>query len=301
MIPALVGALYLPVAVWVATAFGVVLAFRRSASLVLLRLAAAFLALWAFLATTTAVWILANGGWRAVPALLRAPGQVFEPRFWLLWIAGALGAFAVFAIAFALNQIVGRGFLRLLRPRRLPWPPSLPRPEVATTLLVFPSDALEAFSFALVEGGDGGRLARHEYILLSSGLRQHLEPEEYEAAVAHELGHLRSLDGRYLTFVRTLARMMRWDPVIGYLAASLTRREEYRADAEAARLTGRPMALARALYKASEFPPGSVPLGAVGFLSGRGRRGRSETMARIRRLVEIAESGDFPGAPRGPA
>ena len=33
------------------------------------------------------------------------------------------------------------------------------------------------------------------------------------------------------------------------LAATLTRREEFRADAGAARLTGRPLALARALYR----------------------------------------------------
>src|SRR5271170_4059181 len=223
MFPALVGALYVPVAIWLATAAALLMAFRRSTPGILLRLAAVFLALWALLATTAAVWVLANGGEGALVALVESPARMFDPRWWPLWIAGAIGAFVVFSIAFALNQMVGRGFLRLLGPRRLPWPPGLPHPDAATSLLVFPSASLEAFSFALVEWGDRQRPVRHEYILLSSGLRERLEPEEIEAAIAHELGHLRSLDGRYLTFMRTLARMMRWDPVIAYLASALTR------------------------------------------------------------------------------
>jgi Zn-dependent protease with chaperone function len=219
-----------------------------------------------------------------------------------MWIVGAVGAFGVFAVAFGLNQLVGRGFLRLLRPRPLPWPRALPRPEVATTLMLFDSAAPEAFSFALVRRGAALRPVRHEFILLSTGLRARLTPDETEAAVAHELGHLRGLDGRYLTFLRTLARMMRWDPIIGYLTSCLTRREEFGADAEAARLTGRPMALARALYKASSSPIGPSPrLGALGFLGTGGRRARSDTIDRIRRLVELSESGMFPEAPRGRA
>jgi Zn-dependent protease with chaperone function len=299
MFPALVGALYLPVAIWLAIAAALLVAFRRSTPGILLRLAAAFLALWALLATTAAVWVLANGGGGALVDLVQSPARMFAPRWWPLWIAGAIGAFVVFSIAFALNQMVGRGFLRLLGPRRLPWPPALPHPDVATSLLVFPSASLEAFSFALVEWGGDARPVRHEYILLSSGLREHLEPEEIEAAIAHELGHLRSLDGRYLTFMRTLARMMRWDPVIAYLASALTRREEYRADADAAHLTGRPLALARALYKVSGCPGTPALLGSVALLGGRGRHARSDTLDRIRRLVELSESGEFPEDPRG--
>jgi len=68
MFPPLVGLLYVPVAVWVATGFGLMVAFQRAAPSVVLRLAAAFLALWALLATTTLVWVLRNGGWSAVLA-----------------------------------------------------------------------------------------------------------------------------------------------------------------------------------------------------------------------------------------
>ena len=87
--------------------------------------------------------------------------------------------------------------------------------------------------------------------------------------------------------------MMRWDPVLAFLADSLTRREEYRADLDAVELTRRPRALARALYKAALLAPArrSVLPSLMGV---SGRRGRRETLERIRRLVPLAERGGFP-------
>jgi Zn-dependent protease with chaperone function len=302
MFPAAVGLLYLPVAVWVITGLGLWLALRGSAPPVVLRLAATFMALWALLATTVLLWVLSNGGGAAVIRLLEAPATIFEPRWSLLWVEGALGAFIVFSTAFALNQAVGRGFLRLLHPRPIPWPTTLPPPGVATSLLAFSSDQPQAFSFTLLEVGrrPGPRLRRREVILLSTELISRLSPEEREAAIAHEFGHLRGLDGRYLTFFRTLSRLMRWDPVLAHLATTLTRREEYRADDEAARLTGRPLALARALYKVSLGESAAPPTGALGFLGVEGGRARQETVERIRRLVALSESGRFPEEQRGP-
>ncbi|HEV2231159.1 MAG TPA: M48 family metalloprotease, partial [Thermoplasmata archaeon] len=252
MTAALVVVLYLPVLVWIGTGVGLIVAYRRSAPVVVLRLAATFLGLWALLATTTLIWVLANGGWGAILTLLHSPLTIFEPRWAMLWAAGALGALAVFVVAFLLNQLVGRGFLHLLHPTPLSWPHRLPRPVERTSLLRYPSARAEAFSFTLLAMRGGGRRRphRHEVILLSDELLARLEPVEVEAAIAHELGHIRGLDARYLTFVRTLARMMRWDPLLAYLASSLTRREEYRADDEAVALTRNPLALARALYKA---------------------------------------------------
>jgi len=302
MFPAVVGLLYLPVAVWAATGIGLWFALRRSAPPVVLRLAATFLALWALLVTTVLLWVLSNGGWAAVVRLSESPGAIFDPRWSTLWVEGAVGAFVVFATAFVLNQAVGRGFLRLLRPRPIPWPASLPTPGVHTSLLAFPSGDPQAFSFTLLERGGrhGPLLRRREVILLSTELLARLTPEEREAAIAHEFGHLRGLDGRYLTFFRTLARMMRWDPVLAHLATTLTRREEYRADDEAARLTGRPLALARALYKVSLGGSVASPSGVVGFLGGGDGRAHRETVERIRRLVALSESGRFPEEQRGP-
>jgi Zn-dependent protease with chaperone function len=301
MFPAAVGLLYLPVAVWVITGLGLWLALRRSAPPVVLRLAATFMALWALLATTVLLWVLSNGGGAAVVRLLEAPATIFQPRWSMLWVEGAVGAFAVFATAFALNQIVGQGFLRLLRPRPIPWPHALPSPGVSTSLLAFSSDQAQAFSFTLLEvgRGRGAVLRRREVILMSTELLARLSPAEREAAIAHEVGHLSGLDGRYLTFFRTLSRMMRWDPVLAHLATTLTRREEYRADEEAARMTGRPLALARALYKVSSAGSPAPPAGALGFLGCAGGRARQETVERIRRLVALSESGRFPEEQRG--
>lgn len=288
--PAAVGVLYLPVAVWVTVGVGLLIAYRRAASLVVFRLAAVFVGLWALLATTTLLWVLLNGGWSAAVALVRSPLLLFDVRWAPVWAYGAVGAFAVFATAFALNQAVGRGFLRLLAPRPLPWPDRVRVPRVRTSLLVFPALRPQAFSFTLA--GVRGGLHRHEIILLSDGLLARLTPEERAAVIAHEVGHLEGLDGRYLTFLRTLARMMRWDPLLAFLAASLTRREEFRADLAAARMTHDPLALARALVKASSLTPAAPRVGAVGFLGAAGRRSRADLVERIRRLIELARSAD---------
>jgi Zn-dependent protease with chaperone function len=293
----LVALLYLPVLAWVVIGLGLLLAFGRSASAVVFRLAAVFLGIWALLATTALLWVLTNGGWTGVVDLARSPLLVFQARYAPLWLAGAVGAFGVFVLAFLMSQLVGRGWLAVLRPHPLAWPSSLPAPSNPTTLLKFDSERADAFTFTLLERDNSGHLGRRDFILVSSGLMEALTPEEREAVVAHEAGHIRALDGRYLTFFRTLSRTMRWDPILAYLADRLTEREEFRADLDAVALTRRPMALARALYKVSRLAPpsrfGSALLG-VG-----GRRGQRQATERIRRLVLLAESGRYveePGA-----
>lgn len=285
----------LPVAVWAATGICVAWAFRRSAPTLLLRLAATFLALWSLIATTVAVWLLSNGGWPAVVELSRSPATLlalFGLADLRIWIEGALGAFVVLLAAFLLNQLVGRSLLRVLRPSPLPWPAGLPRPSTPTLLLRCRSARAEAFSFALIElRGPGVRFGRREVILVSEPLVRLLEPDELEAVIAHELGHVQRLDGRYLTFLRTLSRMMRWDPVLAFISKALTRREEYYADEQAVRLTGRPLSLARAIYKSALVPGGHVRGSPPGFLSRADRRSEPEAAARIERLVAMSDAG----------
>lgn len=292
----LVALAYTPVAVWVVMGVGLLVAYRRSGSAMVYRLAALFLATWALLATTTLVWVLTNGGVAGVARLLAAPLSLFQTPMWTVWAWGAIGAFAVFLAAFLLSQAVGRGFLAILRTAPLDWPARLPAPATPTSLLRFPSERAEAFTFTLLERGGPRGLRRRDVILVADGLLDRLDPVEWEAVIAHEFGHLRELDGRYLTFFRTLARMMRWDPMLAYLADCLTRREEYRADLDAVDLTRRPRALARALYKASGLSAGGAQSFAQ-LLGVAGRRGRRETVERIRRLVALAESGRFPEEP----
>ena len=282
---------YLPVAVWGATGLSLLVAFRGSAPPVLLRLAAAFLALWALLATTTLLWIVEHGGWAAVGALLAQPSLLFAPEGERLWVVGGAVVLALLLAAFLVNQAVGHGLLRLLRPTPMPWPARLPPPPSPTFLGRFASDRPEAFSFTLLErAARGRRVRRREVILISDALLARLSPEEREATVAHELGHLVALDSRYLTYLRTSARMLRWDPFFALVAGRLTRREELRADRIAVRYTGRPEALARALEKAAAALPGApAGLPAARGLLGRGaRRDRQLLAERIRRLREEA-------------
>jgi Zn-dependent protease with chaperone function len=291
-----VGLLYLLALAWASIGVGLLFAYRRAASTVVFRLAVAFLAMWAFVATTGLVWVVANGGWPAMVRLIASPLAIVDPGFALVWLLGGMGAFAIFLTAFVLSQSVGRGYLAVRRPRSLEWPTGLPAPAIPTDLLAFPAHHVEAFSFTLVAPDRRAILLRRNVILVSDGLVERLTADEVEAVVAHEVAHLRELDGRYLTFFRTLARLVRWDPILAYLADRLTEREEFRADLNAVELTGRPRSLARALFKAREFG-GDRRSPAPGFLGGGGRRGQRQALERIRRLVALAESGRFPEEP----
>lgn len=288
--------LALPVVLWATTGLALVVAVRRAAPRTLLRLAAVFLGLWSLLATTALAWTLARGGWAAVVMVETDPAAPLAAGSLGLWAIGAAGALGVFAAAFLLNQLVGRGLVGLSRARALPWPDGLPRPDAETSLLQFRSPRAEALTFTLLEfGGAGGwRPHRREVILLSEPLLAPLDPSERRAVIAHELGHLVDLDGRYLTFLRTLSRMMRWDPLMAYLARRVTREEEWRADDTASRLTGDPLSLARALYKVStpEYAGGPAPAGLVG---AGGSRGERDVAVRIWRLLAQAEGSSAPG------
>ena len=290
---ALVGA-YAPVGVWLAIGVSLGLASRRSASPTVFRLTAVFLGAWALFATTALVYVLANGGWGAMVALAGRPTLLFEPRSAVVWAAGALGAFAVFFVAFLLSPAVGWGFLRLYGSRPIPWPVGLPTPSSATSLRAFDAPGEGALAFTLLERGGPRGVRARDVIMISEDLLAELDPHEWEAVLAHELGHLNELDGRYLTFFRTLSRMMRWDPILAFFAESLTRREEFRADLDAVALTQRPRALARALYKAAALPASLPPRVLPSLLGVGGRRGRRQAIERIRRLVALAESGRFP-------
>jgi Zn-dependent protease with chaperone function len=288
--------LLLPVVLWAALGVSLAYSYRRSGSSTVFRLTALFLGGWAVFATTTFVWVLSNGGWAAAVRLAGAPELLFAPGSAVLWVTGAFGAFVVFLTAFLLSQAVGRGFLRLFPSRELAWPGGLSPPSTPTSLRMFRSETGGAFAFTLLERGGPRGLRRRDVIMVSDHLLHELEPREWEAVLAHELGHLAELDGRYLTFFRTLARLMRWDPMLAYCAESLTRREEYRADLDAVELTRRPRALARALYKAAFLSPAgarSLP-GLPSLLGVGGQRGRRHAIERIRRLVALAESGRFP-------
>ncbi|MCI4349112.1 MAG: M48 family metalloprotease [Thermoplasmata archaeon] len=287
-----------PVLAWAITGLGLAATFRRAGSTAVLRLSAAFVALWSLMATTALVWTVENGGGSFLVRVARAPATLLaipEDAAVGYLVLGAIGAFGILVVAFVINQAVGRALLRILVPETIAWPDRLPRPSVLTSLLRYPSEAPAAHSFTLLELWRGLRFPRRrEVILVSSGLEKRLTSLEFEAVLAHELGHIHGLDGRYLTYMRTLSRLFRWDPIFALLSRRLTEREEFRADDDAVRLTGHPLALARALYKVA-IEPQPRPLRAFpGFLGRDGEAGRREAIVRIRRLLAIAEAAPSP-------
>jgi Zn-dependent protease with chaperone function len=287
---------YAPIAFLLAAGTALAWVLYRSGSITVFRLTVLLLAGWAVVVTTALIWVIDGGGISAVERLWRTPGAFFAPSAARVWAFGAVGAFVVFLTAFLLSQLVGRGLLVVLGPRPIPWPERIPVPATPTRLLAYPSERPDALMFTLLVPSLARRWRREDVILVSERLLEVLTAEEWQAVVAHELGHLRELDGRYLTFLRTFARMMRWDPVLAVIAASLTRREEFQADLDAVDLTGRPRALARAIYKASRLAPGR-PGAFAGLLGPGGRRGRQQAVERIQRLVALADSGRYPEAP----
>lgn len=241
-------------ATWLSLGAATVLAFVGDRPRRLLRLASLFLGVQGLLAVTVVLALLTDPG---VDQLTGRWGWSFGYHGLSLAsiaVVAALTAVAVLALAFGLNQLVGRAWCRLLRPRPLSWPAGLPSPSETTRLLSFDGGRRDAFAFSLIVMGRRGRWPcphREDLILVSNALLAALTPDEARAVVAHELGHVVDLDGRYLTYVRTLASLLRADPILAWMARALTHREEIAADDIAVQLTGDAPALARALVKAN--------------------------------------------------
>ncbi len=195
-------------------------------------------------------------------------------------IAGiVLGASAL------LGQLSSRALLRDCS-RRSVTSQDLPRDLVpaSTELWLVREPRPDAFAVAVLRT-DRHRLLRvQDVIVVTTGFRDLLTPQELRVALAHEAAHVRAHDSRYLPVVRSLSRILFLDPVLGYLARHLAARYEFGADEDAAHATRDPRSLARALLKVHEASSGLA--GAVAF---RGN-GRSPLLVRrIERLLELAE------------
>lgn len=119
---------------------------------------------------------------------------------------------------------------------------------------------------------------RRPRIVISTGTLSTLTDEELRAALAHELGHVRHRDifrGWLLLVLRSLQWFNPFAQAVGRRAAQ---EMEWRADDQAAALTGAPLALAHALVRCARRR-GDQFLG----LSGRGRLRTLEE--RCRRLM----------------
>lgn len=158
---------------------------------------------------------------------------------------------------------------------------NLPMPK----LYVIPSPGANAFAT--------GRDPDHAAVAVTQGIVQMLSPDELEAVIAHELSHIRNRDTLTQAVAATVGGAISWlaqmlqfslffggsrdrqggNP-IGLLAAmilaplaatviqlAISRTREFEADAGAARLTGNPRALAKALQRL-EASARQLPLNA---------------------------------------
>ena len=156
--------------------------------------------------------------------------------------------------------------------RRLAANAGLPMPK----LYIVPQPALNAFAT--------GRDYKHAVVAVTEGLLAHLNEEELEGVLAHELAHVKNRDILVGTIAATmagavmmLASMARWAAIFGVggrdndrgspfvlivtaivapMAAmivqmAISRTREYKADATGARFAHNPEGLARALEKLS--------------------------------------------------
>jgi heat shock protein HtpX len=155
---------------------------------------------------------------------------------------------------------------------------------------VYVSPALQPNAFA------AGRSRRRAVICCTEGILRNLEPDELRAVLAHEMSHVQSRDilvssvatgmATVITFLASLAWLLPFGRgsgrllklafmiVLGPVAAlviqlAVTRSREYHADAAGSRLTGDPLALARALRKI-ELGTDAYPLRATGQVAAAG-------------------------------
>jgi len=194
----------------------------------------------------------------------------------------------VLGAATLLGQLSSRLLLRDCRGRMLP-SEGLPRDAVPTSteLWLVDESRPDAFAVAVVRW-DRHRLLRvRDAIVVTTGFRDLLTPQELRAALAHEAAHVRAHDSRYLPVVRSLSRILFLDPVLGYLSRRLAARYEFGADEDAARATRDPRSLARALLRVQEASQG--PSAGVAFL---GRDRAPLIVERIERLLDLAERMD---------
>lgn len=146
-------------------------------------------------------------------------------------------------------------------------------PEV----LLLPPGSLGAFA-------TGGRPPK---VLLCRELVETLDPNELEAIVAHEVGHLRSKDVQLVATAGFLRDVVAWNPFAHIAYRKLARNREFEADRSAAELTGDPLSVASGLVKMCELMRGGHRRkAALAFL-----RPGARVRGRVSALLALSDGG----------
>src|SRR5438093_927433 len=133
---------------------------------------------------------------------------------------------------------------------------------------------------------------RRHVVIVSTGLLAHLDRDEAEGVVTHELMHIKNHDSRFKVFSTVASRFLFFDPFSKFFDPAVHREREYLADEMSGRTTGKPGSLASALLKIHERANGG-PSSLAG-LSIVGREGGifsrfPPVKERISRLIVLSE------------
>lgn len=113
---------------------------------------------------------------------------------------------------------------------------------------------------------------RRRHLIFSTATLEHLSASQLDAAIAHELSHLVNRDLRRSVVLVPVRLMLLASPLAHVTARRQHQELEWRADDVASRVTGRPIALARALVASGRAASGDY-LGLLG-------QGRLEALER---------------------
>jgi len=209
--------------------------------------------------------------WRASPAFA-ATWAIFDTGRWNLLGVGSLGAGdLILALAAGVGSVL---FLRDAVPPLLdeigPPPrrgPDLPVPDRLTEMVHARADALgiEPPAIRLLRGRLPILLcvgARRPVLVLSAATLEQLDVRSLDAAVAHELVHAAHRDPAWGYALIAARALTFFNPATQWAARAVVDELERRADQKAARLTGKPDALARSIALLSlAAPPSGADIG----------------------------------------
>ena len=218
------------------------------------------------------------------------------PGRWILLVGLTFSTFMLFrrlAGAILLRRLVRR----CVEPLRVDHGPLMDRLEDLgwraglkriPPLLLLPPDVQGAFVI-------GGKTPR---VLISPALVEALTADELDAILAHEVAHIRAHDVPVTVVAGLLRDLVAWNPVAHLALRRLITEREFEADRCAARLTGKPLAVASSLLKMCELigRPQLRSIRAAAFLGRKAplRRRVANLLALADGRISATESGYLP-------
>lgn len=156
-------------------------------------------------------------------------------------------------------------------------------------LLIIENANPEAYSFSLIKFETFFIPFRfRNVVVITTGLMDLLPMRELETVIAHECAHIRSLDTIFLPFLSTISSILFFDLILRSVRNRITASREFLADKTAAYATGKPLDLARSLFRMLDFNySNSSKPHAVSLFN---RNSEAIVIRRINQLIMLSET-----------